>query len=896
MLLSRKWLHDEFVSVEASDRDFAEAMTISGSKVESITDMRTQYQNIRVGKILQITRHPKSDHMFLVSTDIGLENPIQIVTGAWNIHEGDLVPVALEGAVLPNGSVIHNEFLRGELSQGMFCSLKELDMDTHDFSYATITPAAILNDYHPLKAEKPSIPSDIKAGDSVFGSIHCAEILSLKRTGLHEYAVRLAVDGNGTGKDITCPFDNLHVGDKVALSGDKVLGLDDLHAQQSEFPHCITDGIFILAEPDAVPGLDIRTILGKDDTVIDFEITPNRPDCLCMIGLAREAAVTFHKPLRLHKPEVRHLGEGSILDYAKIIDEEPKLCRRYTAKMVRNVKIGPSPRWMRERIRACGMRPINNIVDITNYVILEYGQPMHAFDFSCVKDGEIHIRLAQPGEVIQTLDGNNRVLNENMLCICDVEKPVAVAGVMGGANSEIVGDTAMVLFESANFEGASIRHTATALGMRTDASSRYEKGLDPENTVSAVERACELVEMLGCGEVMDGVIDVCPKHEPLRRVTLETEKINALLGTDLERPFMEKVLHELGFGQEGDEILVPSWRSDVEHYSDLAEEVARFYGYNNIPVKFSNGNTSCGQYTDRQKMRSRLGAACRSLGMDEIITFSFISASYYDKIRLPEDSPLRDSMKILNPLGEDSSIMRTTLLPSMLDILVRNYNSRNRNVKMYEIGKAYFKRADGLADEPEFLSLGAYGEDMNFFLFKGYIEYLLDSERIRGVRYTAETDNPSYHPGRCAAIILDGKRIGVFGQVDPRVMKNYGVDSEFYCAEISFEELYAHRAPKPEYVPLPRYPSVERDLSIVCEKSIPVAALESTIRKSGGENLVKCDFFDVYTGIGIPADSRSVSFSLSMRSDDHTMTDEEADRIMQAVLAALESEYHAMLR
>jgi phenylalanyl-tRNA synthetase beta chain len=896
MLLSRKWLHDEFVSVEASDRDFAEAMTISGSKVEAITNMRNQYQNICVGKILKIVRHPESDHMFLVSTDVGLENPIQIVTGAWNIHEGDLVPVAMDGAVLPGGKVIRNEFLRGELSQGMFCSLKELDMDTHDFAYATITPAAILNDYHPLKSGKPSISPNIKAGDTVFGSVICAEILELQRTGTHSFAVRLTVDGKGTSKTVSSSFDNLHVGDKVALSGEEILGLDALHAQQSEFPHCIADGIFILDEEDAVPGKDIREILGKNDTVIDFEITPNRPDCLCMIGLAREAAVTFHKPLHLHKPEIRHSGEGRIGDYAKVFDEEPELCRRYTAKMVRNVKIGPSPRWMRERIRACGMRPINNIVDITNYVMMEYGQPMHAFDFSCVKGGEIHIRLAKPGETIQTLDGNDRSLTENMLCICDVEKPVGVAGVMGGANSEIVGDTAMVLFESANFEGTSIRRTATALGMRTDASSRYEKGLDLENTVGAVERACELVEMLGCGEVIDGMIDVCPKHEPQRRVKLEVEKINALLGTDLDRSFMENVLKELGFGQEGDEILVPSWRSDVEHYSDLAEEVARFYGYNNIPVKFSNGNTSCGRYTEKQKMRSRIGAACRSLGMDEIITFSFISASYYDKIRLPADSPLRDSMKILNPLGEDSSIMRTTLLPSMLDILVKNYNNRNMSAKMYEIGKAYFKREDGLADEPEFLSLGAYGDEMNFFLFKGYIEYLIESERICGVRYVAETDNPSYHPGRCAAMYLDGERIGVFGQVDPRVMRNYGIEAEFYCAEISFEALYAHRAPKPEYVPLPRYPSVERDLSIVCAKTIPVAELESTIRKAGGENLVKCDFFDVYTGIGIPVDARSVSFSLSMRSDDHTMTDEEADAIIRSVLTALEAEYKAVLR
>ena len=674
----------------------------------------------------------------------------------------------------------------------------------------------------------------------------------------------------------------------------RVLTPADLRAEQREFPHCISDGILILHE-DCRPGDDVGALLGLDDHVVEFEITPNRPDCLCMIGLAREAAVTFNKELRLHEPVVKATAGGDINALTKIFIEDP-LCVRYTARMVRNVKIAPSPAWMRERIRNAGMRPINNIVDITNYVMLEYGQPMHAFDFACVKGGEIHVRCAREGETIQTLDGNERQLSPSMLCICDTEKPVGVAGVMGGANSEIVGDTAMVLFESANFNGTSIRRTATALGMRTDASSRYEKGLDPQNTYAAVQRACELIELLGAGEVVEGVIDVCPAPLKETTVQLEPEKVNALLGTELSENLMRDILTRLGFTLEGSTIHVPSWRADVEHYSDIAEEVARFYGYNEIPTKFSGGITTAGGYTESQQLERRIGEICRSMGLDEIITYSFISPTYYDKIRLPADSPLRDSLKILNPLGEDTSIMRTTILPSMLEILTRNYNYRNKAAALYEIGRVYHKRPDGMADEPKIISFGAYGDELDFFTLKGWIEKLLKELGVKKPRFQAEKQNPSYHPGRCARIFAGETELGVMGQIHPLAAANYGVDAPLYCAELSFDALFAVKGALPVYKPLPRFPSVTRDIAVVCREDIPAGDLVDCILKYGGEYLKDCAIFDVYKGSHVLPGMKSVAFSLTMRSDEQTLTVEHAEETVAAVLKALGEVYGAVMR
>ena len=897
MKLSRKWLN-EFVDVrEVSDHDFAEAMTISGSKVEITEVLNDSLKNVVAGRILSMEKHPDSDHMWICQLDVGEGDPTQIVTGAWNIHVGDLVPVAKHKSLLPGGVKIEKGKLRGVVSNGMLCSLKELGLTAeHDYPDAVITPAALLNDYHPLDKEKPSIPADIQPGHKIFGSVAAARVTAVEGDG-RTYAVKLDT-GSGEAETSTI-CSNLHTGDLVAYdtAKDHICTLEDLHADQKEFPHCIADGIWVLHEENVQPGDDMAVVIGADDHVVEFEITPNRPDCLSVIGLAREASATFGKELKLHTPEIKGCGD-SIADHLDIEIEDGELCPRYTARLVKNVKIQPSPTWMRERLRNSGVRPINNIVDITNYVMLEYGQPMHAFDFSCVEDGQIVVRTAREGETIQTLDGKDHVLTTDMLCICDAHKPVCVAGVMGGANSEIIGDTAMVLFESANFNGTSIHRIAAALNMRTEASSRYEKGLDPMNTLKAVQRACELVELLGAGEVVDGIIDIDNSNHTPRQIRLEPEWINRFLGTDIPEEEMRRILLSLGFGLEGDTILVPSWRSDVEHWSDIAEEVARFYGYNKIPDTLSSGLNQRRGFSPEQKAENAMGALCRSAGYSEIITYSFISPSYYDKIDLPKDSPLRNSMKILNPLGEDTSIMRTTTLPSMLEILTRNYNFRNKSAKLYELGRTYFAKNDGsgMANEPKVLSLGAYGADMDFFALKGAVETILAGLRITGVTYVAESGNPSYHPGRCAKVYCGETLLGTLGQIHPHVAENYGVDCELYAAELSFDALYASMGGKAVYQPLPKFPAVTRDIAVVCDAAVTVGALEDCIRRGAHGLLKSVTLFDIYTGTGIPAGKKSVAFNLELRSDERNLTAEEADADVKSILDLLGTELGAVLR
>ena len=893
MLLSRKWLN-EFVKVDAGDKEFAEAMTLSGSKQETTTDLSAELQNVVAGRILEMKKHENSDHLWVCQLDVGTETT-QIVTGAWNIHVGDLVPVARHKSLLPGGIKIEKGKLRGVASNGMLCSLKELGLTAeHDYPYAVIRAAAILNDYTPRKGDKPSIPADADAGYRIYGKVIAARVASVSGDGL-SYTVGLDIGTGSTDTRTDCQ--NLHEGDLVAYDTgrDHICTLADLHAQQAEFPHCIEDGIWVLHEDGVKPGDDIAKVIGADDHVVEFEITPNRPDCLSVIGLAREAAATFGRSLKLHTPAIRGCG-GNIADLMDIEIEDPELCPRYTARMVKNVRIAPSPAWMRERLRNSGVRPINNIVDITNYVMLEYGQPMHAFDFSCVEGGKIVVRTAREGEVIQTLDGNDRKLTPSMLCICDEHKPVCVAGVMGGANSEIVGDTAQVLFESANFNGTSIRRTATALNMRTDASARYEKGLDLMNTMKAVQRACELVELLGCGEVVDGVMDVIAKDSAPRTIQLEPDRVNALLGTDVPEEEMRRILLKLDFELDGNTIRVPSWRGDVEGTADIAEEVARFHGYNKIPSTLPSGASVRGGYTPSQQAERTAGALCRTCGYSEIITYSFISPADYDKIALPANSPLRDSLKILNPLGEDTSIMRTTTLSSMLNILARNYNFHNKSAKLYELGRVYFKRPDGLADERKVLSLGAYGEGVDFFTLKGAVETVLEGLRIRGVSYVAEGGNPSYHPGRCAKIFCGGRLLGIFGQIHPGVTAGYGVGEELYAAELDFNALYDSRSPLPVYQPLPKFPAVSRDIALVCKKEITVAQLEDCIRRGARGLLKEVALFDIYTGPGIAPDKKSVAFSLQLRADDRNLTAAEADEDIKSILSLLNSELNAVLR
>ena len=906
MNLSRKWL-SEFVTVDANDKDFAEAMTLSGSKVELTHDLGEEISNVVVGKLLSMERHPDSDHMWVCQIDVGQEEPVQIVTGAWNIHPDDMVPVALHKSTLPGGKKIEKGKLRGVVSNGMMCGLSELGLDTRDFPYAAITPAALLNDYHPLDKDKPSIPADIQPGHKIFGSVVCARITAVRCDGVNAYTAACEVGSGSVSVSTNCA--NLHAGDLVALDTKKehICTLEDLRAQQAEFPHCIPDGIFILHEEGVKPGDDLKPVIGADDHVVEFEITPNRPDCLSVIGLAREVSATYDEPLRLHEPVVKGGAEGNLVELLDVETPAADLCPRYTARMVRNVKIAPSPKWMRERLRAMGVRPINNIVDITNYVMLEYGQPMHAFDYRYVKGGKIIVRRAEEGEELTTLDGQVRKLTANHLVIADEHRAVGLAGIMGGENSEIVSDTTDVVFESACFDGTCIRKGALALGMRTEASAKFEKGLDPMNTLPAVNRACELVELLGAGEVLDGVIDILNYVPQPRTITMDPDRVNALLGTDIHPVDMYQYLErvnictpEQDFPNGPAQVVIPSWRADVVGIADLAEEVARFYGYNNIPTTLMRGQTTLGGYSPAQKLEQTLGSVCRACGYDEIITYSFISPTYYDKILWPADYAARKSFKILNPLGEDTSIMRTTVLPSMLEILTRNYNYRNKTAKLYEVGRIYLPGGeDGLADEQKVLSMGAYGEDMDFYTMKGAIEAILKEIRAEDVHFEGPTGAPSdasYHPGRCATVWSGSNCIGIFGQIHPLVTRNYGVDGEFYCAELRFDALMNARGADAEYTPLPKFPAVTRDIAVVCDEAVTVGALETAIRKGARGLLKEVALFDIYRGKGIDEGKKSVAFNLILRADDRSLTAEEADADVKAILEVLEQDCGAVLR
>ena len=792
MKLSREWL-GEYTTIGAPDKEYCDAMTMSGSKVEGWEVTGSGIERVVVGRVVSMERHTNSDHMWVCRIDVGGERELQIVTGAQNVSAGDLVPVALDGSTLPGGKEIHTGKLRGELSEGMLCSLGELGLEQRDFPYA------------------------------------------------------------------------------------------------------IEDGIFILEE-DCVPGDDIRAVCGLNDSVVEFEITNNRPDCLSVRGLARESACTFRTPLTLAEPTVRG-GHGDIHEKLSVEIKDAELCPRYTARMVKNIKIAPSPKWMRRRLRASGVRPINNIVDITNYVMLEYGQPMHAFDYACLHNGKIIVRRAEEGESLRTLDGNDHALTPGMLVIADPEGPVALAGVMGGANSEITEETTTIVFESANFLGHSIRKTAIALGMRTDASGRFEKGLDPLGTVPAVDRACELVELLGAGEVLDGTIDVLAKAPETTFIELDEGRINALLGTDMPRDFMVDTLTALGFELNGSTLTVPSWRGDCTMLADIAEECARFWGYDKIEATDIRGAATQGGYSEKTLFMQKLGAACRAMGYTEVMTYSFVSPSSLDRIKVPAGSPLRDNYRILNPLGEDTSVMRTTALPSMLGVLSTNLNRRNMEARLYEMATVYRKQpGKTLADERTALTLGAYGGGTDFFALKGAVETLLRAARTPDVRFTADTETAAFHPGRCAAVWSGDTRLGTLGQIHPDVCAAYGLDGATYCAELDGVLLHDLEGAEPTYTPLPRFPAITRDIAVVCDAAVPVGELTECIRKAEKNVLRGVKLFDVYTGAGIPEGKKSVAFSLTLRSDDGTLTDDHAEEAVRAVLDALRESFGAVIR
>lgn len=784
MNLSTKWLKD-YVDIDVKPRDFAEALTMSGSKVECYETEGAELSNIIIGRVDSIERHPDADKLFVCQIDVGRDELIQIVTGAQNVNAGDIVPVAMDNSVVAGGKKIKKGKLRGVVSNGMLCSLSELGLSVHDFPYA------------------------------------------------------------------------------------------------------IEDGIFIIQEPCEI-GQDIHSALGLDDTVFEFEITSNRPDCLSVIGLARETAVTYDKPLKLHTPVVKAEGEENANDLLKVQISDPDLCYRYSAAIVKDVKIEPSPRWLRERLRASGVRPINNIVDITNYVMLEYGHPMHAFDLRYIDEASINVRRAKQGESITTLDGIERPLSDDMLVIADANKPVAVAGVMGGEYSGIMDDTNTIVFESACFNGPSVRITAKKLGMRTDASARFEKGLDPSNCMPALMRAIELVEQLGAGTVLKGCVDVDCSDKTPKTVKFEPEWINKFLGIDCPKERMVDILTKLGFTVEGETIYVPSFRVDIEHKADIAEEIARIYGYNVIPTTQIMGSAEA-KMTDRQQFERLVNSTLQALGCTELYTFSFISPKYYDKICMPADSPLRKSVVISNPLGEDTSVMRTVSLPSMCEVLSRNYNNRNAKASLYEITTEYIPNEDPtkLPQEKQSVVIGMYGGNVDFFSLKGVVEALLNACSIYDYDVCAVSDRPSFHPGRCAELSINGNVIGTIGELHPTVLENYEIGTKAYCAVLSFDVLFENRASEKQYTPLPKFPATTRDIAMICDDSIPVLELEKAIKNAAGKNLESVKLFDVYKGTQIPEGKKSVAYNIVLRSKDSTLTDADADAAMKRVVKAL---------
>lgn len=686
-------------------------------------------------------------------------------------------------------------------------------------------------------------------------------------------------------------------------SNGMLCSLGELGLTVHDFPYAIENGIFILGDDcDKTVGEDIHKAVGIDDTCVEFEITSNRPDCLSVIGLARETSATFKTPLNVKKPEFKGI-DGDIDTMLKAKIHNTELCSRYMAGIVKNVKIGPSPRWMRERLRGCGVRPINNFVDITNYVMLEYGRPMHAFDLRYVDGAEINIRNAKAGETITTLDGEVRELSEEMLVIADKNKPVAVAGVMGGEYSGIMEDTNTVVFESACFDGASVRMTAKKLGMRTDASARYEKGLNPHECYEALMRAFELVEQIGAGEVVRTYIDEKHFSEENETVEFNSKWINDFLGTQIPENDMIEYLERLGFKVEDGKVIVPFYRVDMHCKADVAEEVARIYGYNNIPDTIIKGVAEA-QRTPEQKFTRTIRRAMLAMGVNGISTFSFISPKYFDKINLPENAKLRKTVTITNPLGEDTSVMRTTIIPSICEVLSRNYNYRNAESYVFELGNEYIPvENEVLPVEPARLGFGLYDtvEKVDFYTIKGIVEGVMKKSGAINVEYKkADADctfeeYSAFHPGRCAVVICDGIEVGIFGELHPKVLENYGIDTRAYVGKINIPELMAHSTQVKTYKPLPKYPAITRDISVVCDDKQTAASLEKAIVKAVGGILEKVTLFDVYKGEQIEKGKKSVSYSISMRSLDSTLTDEQADKAMEKVVKAL-SDMGAELR
>lgn len=796
MNISMKWLN-EYVSIDCDINEYCDAMTMSGSKVETYEELGKEITGVVVGKILEIERHPDADKLVVTKVDVG-EEIIQIVTGADNISVGDYIPVALPGAELADGLKIKKGKLRGIESDGMMCSVEELGLSRDDFT------------------EAPE------------------------------------------------------------------------------------HGIYLFSEAKEL-GVDVKPFFGLDDVVVEYEVTSNRPDSFSVLGIAREAAATFNKEFKM--PVVEYTSyEGNASDLMKVTIEDDKLCKRFVGKVITDVKIEESPKWLKDKLRSCGVRPINNLVDITNFIMMEQGQPMHAYDLAKLTDKEIRVRAAKEGESIMTLDGEERKLDEGTIVIADASKPIGIAGVMGGETTKVLDDTKTIFFEAANFNGTTIRKGSKKLGLRTDASSKFEKHLDPNLAMEAMERACQLIDMLGAGKVMDGVIDVYPvKREP-KEVSYDVDAINKLVGTKVSEEDMLSIFKRLEMQVDSDKklVIVPTFRPDINITADLAEEVARMYGYDKIPVTLATGTPTVGKKNHKQRVEDitkKMMAAC---GISESMSYSFEAPKAYDALGIDSDHILHKYVTISNPLGEDFSVMRTTTVNGMLQALSTNYNRRNETAKLYEIGRTYLPKALPLTEYPienDYLTIGMYGEDIDFFTVKGVIETTMNSLGIKDdITYSADIDMPFLHPGRKANVLYKGEIVGYLGEVHPDTLDNYDIDTRCYLSVLDMSVLVKLTNLQTSFKPVPKYPAVKRDLALLVKEDILVGQIEFYIKQRGGKILESYDLFDVYQGEQIEAGHKSVAYALTFRADDHTLAEKEIAAAMKKILKGLEFELGVTIR
>ncbi len=791
MLAPLKWLR-EYVDIEVDVKEFADKMTMTGSKVERVENFGEEIEKVVVAKIIEIKPHPDADKLVVTKVDVGSEI-LQIVTGAKNIKEGDYIPLALVGSKLPGGIKIKKGKLRGELSQGMMCSGGELGIPNH------------------------------------------------------------------------------------------------------MVPEHKRDGIYILDE--AYPlGADIKEILGINDALVEFEITSNRPDCLSMMGIAREAAVTLKKELKYPQITVKESDEEIKFN---IEIEDNDLCPRYSARIIKDVKIGPSPYWMQRRLIEANVRPINNIVDITNYVMLELGQPLHAFDLNTVEGDTIIVRKAKNEEKFVTLDDVERNLDENMLLITDTKKSLAIAGVMGGANSEVTNDTKEILLESPNFKADSIRSTSKKLGLRTEASAKFEKGIDINLVEKAINRAAQLIETLGAGRVLKGIVDNYKNPVENKKLMIRPQNISRLLGENIAIAQFIEILESLEFkcnliGEEL-EIIVPSFRLDIEQEADILEEIARIYGYDKIPSKMIHGTTTMGLKTVGQIFEENIKNTLTSMGVNEILTYSFVSPKGVDKINLSESSIKRKFIKIINPLGEETSVMRTTLLPNMLEVISRNHARKVEEFAGFELGNTFSLMDEIMPVEKKSIALGLYGE-VDFFHMKGMIEELFKSIGFKNYEIMPEKNHPTFHPGRCANIVYNSNIIGVFGELHPDTLENYDIGRKVYMAEMDFELLLTYARDNKSYKPLPKYPAITRDIALLVKDEVFVKEIEDIIKENGKDLLESFKLFDVYKGNQIEKGYKSIAYSIVYRSEEKTLTDEEVNAVHENIVKQLSEKLDANLR